>query len=815
MATTIGFRRTADWGHGLVGYVALRPEQALAGWTMVFEADFDIVNIWGAEIVARAPGRYLLRSVDWTAQVAASGAVEFGFVALNATPQPDPSGFVLGPPGIVRIETPRGPPALSLADATGAENAGFLVFVATLSHASDSPVTFRFTTEAGTARARSDFAALTGALTFAPGQTRQDIRIALTNDATVESIERFTLRITEAVGATLADPVAVGTIIDDDAPRITIADAALLEGDSGTALMRFTLTLSHAVNTSVGVKFSTADGSALAGTDYIARTGGVTFAAGETEKVVTIAVRGDRLVEADETFFLRLSDPVRGVITDAEALGTIRNNDLPRLSIADAAPVTETDAGGGALVGALSTRGNQIIDATGAAVRIAAVNWFGMETATMAPHGLHLRNWKDMMAQMAEQGFNAIRLPFSAEAIQENGQPNGINFALNPDLAGLSSLQIMDRIVEQAGTLGLRILLDQHRSFAGDGPNSNGLWYDGRFTEARWIDMWEDLAARYRGNPTVIGADVSNEPFGALWNQWAGAAERAGNAILAVNPDWLIVVEGVAVHSGEYYWWGGNLMGARDRPVVLNAPDKLVYSPHDYPNSVHPQPYFSAPDFPANLPGLIDRMWGYLWSEGIAPVLLGEWGSRLTQPKDLAWFDVITSYLQGDIDNNGTVDRAGIGPSFAWWSWNPNSGDTGGILADDWRTVLTQKVAALQPLLPDAAQPVRRALFEVTLDAAATTVVTVGWRTLTDSAGAESAGEADYVAATGTLRFAPGEVRKTVEVLIRADDVAEGTERFAVELFAPSGAAIADNRGVGQIFDDDAPVARFAADWVL
>jgi chitinase len=811
MATSFRFRRADDWGHGLVGYVTLTPDAALSGWTLAFDASFDIVNIWGAQIVSHTGTRYFVRSLDWTAQVAASGSVSFGFQASYAGSAPDPTGFVLNPGIVEDPPLPPALPAIALADATAAEDDGFLTFVVTLSHASATPVQFRATTEAGTARVRTDFLALDQIFTFAPGETRKEIRVALVDNAAIESREQLSLRLSEVTGAITPDPLALGTIIDNDAPRISIADAAMIEGDAGTAILRFTVSLSHAVTTSVGVKFSAADITALSGSDYVGRSGGVIFAAGEVEKTISIAIRGDRIAEADETFLLRLHDPVRGVLADAEAVGTIRNNDLPRLSIADAAPVNEGDAGEShAMQGVLSTRGNQIIDATGTPVRIAAVNWFGLETATMAPHGLHTRNWKDMMDQMAEQGFNAIRLPFSGQAILENGTPNGIDFSLNPDLVGLSSLQLMDKIIGYAGEIGLRILLDHHRSFAGDGPNGNGLWYDGRFTEARWIDMWEDLAARYRGNPTVIGADLQNEPHAASWDAWASAAERAGNAILAVNPDWLIVVEGVSSHAGQSYWWGGNLIGARDRPVDLIADNKLVYSPHDYPNSIYPQPFFYAADFPNNMPGIFDKFWGYLWSEDIAPVLLGEWGTRMTQPKDLAWFEAISSYLQGDTDNNGTIDHAEIGPSFAWWSWNPNSTDTGGILADDWRTVLTQKIQALEPLLPDEAEAPRRAVFEVTMDAASASAVTVGWRTINGTATG-----ADYVAATGTLTFAPGETRKTVEILLRPDDLAEAQEAFSVQLTTVDGATFADRLGVAQILDDDGAAARVSSDWAF
>ena len=356
--------------------------------------------------------------------------------------------------------------------------------------------------------------------------------------------------------------------------------------------------------------------------------------------------------------------------------------------------------------GFLSTQGNQVVDSTGTPVKISGVNWFGMESSRFVPDGLHARNYKDMMDQMKGAGFNAIRLPFSDQLFASGSQPSGIDYGRNPDLAGLGSLQILDRIVSYAGQIGMRIILDHHRNSAGDGASENGLWYDGAYSEQDWIANWTSLAVRYRDNPTVIGADLHNEPHGAAaWggggaNDWAAAAERAGNAILNVNPDWLIFVEGVETYAGQSYWWGGNLMGVQNRPVQLNTANKLVYSAHDYPNSIFAQPWFSDPGYPGNLPAKFDQMWGYIYRNGLAPVYIGEFGSRLVDPKDVAWLGAIKAYLSGDFDADGSRDipsgSEGIG--WTWWSWNPNSGDTGGILQDDWSTLDPTKVGQLGPL---------------------------------------------------------------------------------------------------------------------
>ena len=355
--------------------------------------------------------------------------------------------------------------------------------------------------------------------------------------------------------------------------------------------------------------------------------------------------------------------------------------------------ITSTSAGAEVGAGSWHTHGHRIEDSANQPLRLAGINWFGLETSNFAPHGLWARGYKSMLDQIKAQGYNTIRLPYSNQLFDAGSIPNGIDFAQNADLAGLTGLQIMDKIVAYAGEIGLRILLDRHR------PDANGqseLWYTAQYDEARWINDWTMLATRYAGNHTVIGADLHNEPHGAacwgcgdLARDWRLAAERAGNAILAANPDWLIVVEGVESYNGQNYWWGGNLAGAGAAPVRLNVANRLVYSIHDYPASVHAQPWFSAPDYPANLPALWDATWRYLHKTNVAPVLVGEFGTKLQTTSDREWLTALASCLGTGAD----------GVHWTYWSWNPNSADTGGILKDDWQTVDTAKQAYLVPLM--------------------------------------------------------------------------------------------------------------------
>ncbi len=358
----------------------------------------------------------------------------------------------------------------------------------------------------------------------------------------------------------------------------------------------------------------------------------------------------------------------------------------------------------------LSTKGNQIVNRAGESVRITGINWFGFETNNQVFHGLWTRGYRDSLEQIRQLGFNTLRIPFSNQMLRADAATKSINFSANPDLQGLTPLQCLDKVIAHCGQIGLRVILDRHSAKA-DHYLSEDVWFiagDTFYTEQRWIDDWVMLATRYAGNPTVIAADLFNEPKRkATWGNsapmtdWNKAAERCGNAILAANPNWLIIVEGVEKVGNASYWWGGNLKGVAAHPVVLKVPNKLVYSMHDYPASVSVQSWFKATNYPANLGGVWDEYWGYLFKNDTAPLLLGEFGSKLATTADQQWLRKLTEYVDGDFDLNGTNDLPAGKKGISWifWCWNPNSGDTGGILNDDWKTVNAAKFAYIQPSL--------------------------------------------------------------------------------------------------------------------
>jgi len=370
----------------------------------------------------------------------------------------------------------------------------------------------------------------------------------------------------------------------------------------------------------------------------------------------------------------------------------------------------------------LSISGNQFVDAQSNAVRLKSVNWFGAEGTNHVPHGLWARNYKAMIDQIKSVGFNCIRLAFSGDTVAAGQTPSGIDFLLNPDLENLSVLEIFDAIIGHCGQVGLYVVLDHHRRQSGAG--ADGAPTDGSYTTADWHASWVTLATRYADDPTVVGADIHNEPHNLTWADWATAAEGCGNAIHAVAPDWIIFVEGVGNDGDDHYWWGGHLKGVATRPVSLTLPNKVAYSPHEYGQSVGNQSWLAyngqtpPVGWPDNLYPIWTEYWGFIFEQDIAPLWIGEFGGHFGVDatdgsalpasahgtEEAQWVTELVRYLNGDFDNDDAsdLDAGDKGISFAYWGWPPISADTGGILQGDFLTLQQTKLNLIADLLSEA-----------------------------------------------------------------------------------------------------------------
>lgn len=357
----------------------------------------------------------------------------------------------------------------------------------------------------------------------------------------------------------------------------------------------------------------------------------------------------------------------------------------------------------------LHTDGKRIYDKDGKQVWLTGLNWFGYNTGTNTFDGLWNSQLEPTVKAIADHGFNLIRVPISAELILnwKNGEYPKANYnnAYNTVLNSMNSLQIWDYFLVLAETNGIKVIPDIHSAETNASGHNVNLWYTDRISVNQYYEALTWMAERYKNNDTIIGFDLKNEPHGkpyeasgaAIWNDtkaannWKYVAETAAAKILAINPNVLILVEGIEIfpmdlstnadfHSTDekdYYfnWWGGNLRGVAEYPINLGkCQDKLLYSPHDYGPTVYQQPWFKGEyNFDTLMKDCWHDNWFYIYEEDIAPLLIGEWGGFMTEP-NITWMTYMRELI-GKYHLNHT-----------FWCLNANSGDTGGLLLDDFKT---------------------------------------------------------------------------------------------------------------------------------
>jgi len=192
-----------------------------------------------------------------------------------------------------------------------------------------------YATSDGTATAGADYTATSGTLTFAPGELTKAIQIPIIDDNIYEGPnESFNVTISAPSGGAILNvpSAALVTIGDNEIkPSISVTNnLSILEGNSGITLATFNVTLSSATVDTVTVDYATSDGTATAGSDYVATSGKLTFAPGTSSKTIDVQVIGDTIDEPDETFLLTLSNATNvSFIPQAQVSATIINDDGP------------------------------------------------------------------------------------------------------------------------------------------------------------------------------------------------------------------------------------------------------------------------------------------------------------------------------------------------------------------------------------------------------------------------------------------------------------------------------------------------------
>ncbi len=359
----------------------------------------------------------------------------------------------------------------------------------------------------------------------------------------------------------------------------------------------------------------------------------------------------------------------------------------------------------------LHAKGSRLYDKNGNEVWLTGANWFGFNCTECVPHYLWSGDIDDMVKDIADHGVNVLRLPVSTELLYNwmIGDPDPIasvnpnddpNYPINVDLIIdgkiANSQQTFEVLLAKCKKYGVKCFIDIHSPESNNSGHNYGLWYGKSFkgrdgktvnvTTDVWIETLAWAADHYKNDDTLIGFDLKNEPHSkyggapidAIWdnsdapNNWKKAAQDCADAILAKNPNALILIEGVEGFEGHGAWWGGNLRGVAKYPVLPEkGTSQIVYSPHDYGPVVSDQPWFHK-DFTEQT--LLDDYWydtwAYLVEKDMYPLLIGEWGGRLDGGDNEKWLGLLRDYMIKHHVNH------------TFWCLNDDSGDTGGLWKD-------------------------------------------------------------------------------------------------------------------------------------
>lgn len=281
-------------------------DYAAAGGTLDFAAGETVKHIEVA-LPARGVAEFAetFNLVLGTLSGSGAGAVRIG----------DDSGeAVIGRNG----QTPVATPAVSVSNPVVGEGGGFVDFVVSLNAPGLQQVSVEYSTQGVTADSgypKHDFDAAAGTfgygkLVFAPGVTTQTIRVAINDDTNAEPSEMFVLALSSPINATITHPYGIATIVDNDTLGDALVPAQLsvndVTVDASADYLTFSVSLDKAVSGSFSVAYSTIDGNANAGSDYLGATGVLTFNPGETVKTLNVALPHGSGAEPVEVFNLVL-----------------------------------------------------------------------------------------------------------------------------------------------------------------------------------------------------------------------------------------------------------------------------------------------------------------------------------------------------------------------------------------------------------------------------------------------------------------------------------------------------------------------------
>lgn len=322
---------------------------------------------------------------------------------------------------------------------------------------------------------------------------------------------------------------------------------------------------------------------------------------------------------------------------------------------------------------------------------IRGINWSGLNYGT-GIDSLNTGTISDHITILKDNKINAVRLPMSTNLMlnMDDMVLDNVSETINPGLKGTNTGLHVDKLIRSLANAGILVMINMHR-FTGKGDNEEDigpLWYSREYPEDKVIAAWVKVAQRFKDFPNVFAMDIKNEPHAsngleAKWGggdpkqDWAAACERIGNAILKVNPNVLICVEGVTDQV-----WGDSVAGAVNRPIKLDVPDKVIYSPHFYKHWNYP----SKQGF--DMETYMDRVVGALANTN-ATIVVGEYGFDHTKEDQVRWVRDLAAYF-----NKRNIKNA------FYWALNENEGVGAGLLARGTTDVIETKTDVIKSITP-------------------------------------------------------------------------------------------------------------------
>ncbi|MEH1771542.1 beta strand repeat-containing protein [Nostoc sp.] len=218
---------------------------------------------------------------------------------------------------------------------------GNTAIASTVNYALDGTATFG--TDYNTIKVAGATGAVSGALIFAAGETTKIITLNVLGDKTTELDETINLTLSHPNQTVAIAPATVTILDDDNAPTISILDKS---GNEGSGNLVFTVKLSNASTNVITVAYNTSNDTAIAGVDYTAVTGSLTFNPGVITQTISAPILNDFIAESSERFFVNLINPTNASIADNQAIATITDNDTAGFTISPATALITTEAGG-------------------------------------------------------------------------------------------------------------------------------------------------------------------------------------------------------------------------------------------------------------------------------------------------------------------------------------------------------------------------------------------------------------------------------------------------------------------------------------